>query len=152
MRAKFKEFSVKTNENPNEVGLHTISIDLQQTLPTLKLSCGSAFYLRKIWTQNVGIYNCGNDSGYMFLLDESIAARGSDEIGSCLLKYLRCMNIKSKKLFVFSDNCAGQNKNYNFIALYNYLISSGMFEEIEHYYLISRHTYLPTIRSGFCTN
>lgn len=144
MRAKLKELAAESKENPGDV--HTISIDLQQTLPTPKLSCGPAFYLRKVWTYNVGIHDCGRDLGYMFLWDESIAARGSDEIGSCLLKYVRSMNIQSKKLIIFSDNCAGQNKNYNLVALYNYMISTGMFEVIEHYYLITGHTYLPSDR------
>lgn len=82
----------------------------------------------------------------MFMWDESTAKRGSEEISSCLLKYIACMNIKSERLAIFSDNCGGQNKIYNLVGLYNYLISTKVFKEIEHYYLIAGHTFLPSDR------
>lgn len=78
--------------------------------------------------------------------DESVARRGSSEIGSCLYKYITSMNIRSKKFVIFSDNCAGQNKNWNIMALWTYIASTGRFQEIEHYILITGHTYLPTDR------
>ncbi|KAJ4437340.1 hypothetical protein ANN_17479 [Periplaneta americana] len=144
VREKLKEMSALAKEHPEEV--HVISIDLQQTLLTPKLSCGPAFYLRKLWTYNVGIHECGQNVGYMFVWDETVGARESDEIGSCLFKYITSRNIHCQKLVVFSDNCGGQNKNYNIVALYNYLISQCHLTEIEHYYLISGHTFLPSDR------
>ena len=108
------EYSQLAKENDS---VHVVSVDLQQTLQTPKLTCSSAFYVRKLWTYNVGIYGCGKDVGHMFLWDESIAARGSDEIGSCIVKYLRVNTTAAKKLVVFSDNCGGQNKNWNMMAL-----------------------------------
>ena len=50
-----------------DASLHVKSVDLQQSLPTPKLMCSLAFYLRKLWTYNVGIHDCGKDLGYMFL-------------------------------------------------------------------------------------
>lgn len=58
MQAKLIEYTTEAKMHPDR--LHTITIDLQQTLPTPKLTCGPSFYLRKLWTYNVGIYDCGN--------------------------------------------------------------------------------------------
>ncbi|XP_077291998.1 uncharacterized protein LOC143915302 [Arctopsyche grandis] len=144
MKTKMKTLSLLAKENSD---VHVITIDLQQTLPTPKLTCGPAFYLRKLWTFNVGIHDCGQDVGYMFLWDESQAARGSDEIGSCILKYLKLRNLEGKRLIIFSDDCCGQIKNWNITSLWTYLASSGNFDEIEHNFLISGHTNLPSDRS-----
>lgn len=79
--------------------LQTVTVDLQLTLPTPKLTCGPACYSRKLWDKdvayNVRIHYCGKNKGYMFMWDKSIAKRGSEEIGSCLLKYTTCINITS---------------------------------------------------------
>ena len=82
----------------------------------------------------------------MHVWDENVAGRGGDEIGSCILKYLKTKGICAKKLVIFSDNCGGQNKNWNIMAIWSYLIHTKQFEEIEHYFLITGHTYLSSDR------
>ena len=101
--------------------LHTVAFDLQQALPTPKLSCGPAFYKRKVYTYNAGVHNCGENKASMMLWPETVAGRGADEIGSCLLKCFE-QPIQSRKLAVFSDNCEGQNKNMKIMALCHYQI------------------------------
>jgi len=68
----------------------------------------------------------------MFLWPETVAGRGSNEIGSCLLKCFELADMAAKTLVVFSDNCSGQNKNYNIMSLWLYLIDIGRFTEIRH--------------------
>lgn len=60
-------------------------MDLQQTP---MLSVGPAFYKRKLWTFNFGIHDCAKNKRYMFLWDETIRKIGSDEVSSCILKYI----------------------------------------------------------------
>ncbi|KAJ8884971.1 hypothetical protein PR048_011167 [Dryococelus australis] len=62
IRDKLKQYTAKAKEGPEIV--HTVSIDLQQTIPTSKLTCGHAFYLQKIWTYNVDIHDCSMDVGH----------------------------------------------------------------------------------------
>lgn len=141
---KIKLLSAKAAENPNDI--HCIAIDLQQAMPTPKLTVGPAFYKRKLWTFNLGIHDCGSNVGYMFLWTEDTAKRGSDEITSCLIKYLELVKPKSKALHIISDNCRGQNKNWTFVALYNSLVQQGCFNEIFHHFPVVGHTYLPCDR------
>ena len=52
--------------------------------------------------------------GFCYVWDQTIAKRGSNEIGSCLYDYLKT-NVDGKgvrEVIFFSDNCPGQNKKH----------------------------------------
>ena len=138
------QFSKHSSENPNDV--HVICFDLQQALPTPKLSTGPAFYKRKLWTYNLCVHNSGSNKATMFVWPETIAGRGANEIASCLLHYFNNTTIEAKILVVFSDNCSGQNKNFTILSLWQYLVAIGKFEEILHIFPVSGHTMMPCDR------
>ena len=73
--------------NPEDVTV--ITFDLMKTLPTPLLSTGICYYKRQLWTYCFGIHNMGNGDVYMFVWDESVASRGPQEIGSCILYFLK---------------------------------------------------------------
>jgi hypothetical protein len=83
----------------------------------------------------------------MYVWNETVAKRGSVEIISCVKHYIdNVLSPDTDTLIVFSDNCAGQNKNINILLYYLSLIHSGRFSTIIHSYLISGHSYLPCDR------
>ena len=47
-----------------------ITFDLEQSLPTPKLSTNVVFYKRQMWTYNLGIHDCSNEKGYMCMWPE----------------------------------------------------------------------------------
>ncbi|KAJ8868167.1 hypothetical protein PR048_031976 [Dryococelus australis] len=98
------------------------------------------FYKRKLWTENLS-------PGHFFVWNESIASRGSDEICSCLNKYLEEHDIQGDTLIAISDNCSGQNKNCNLITFWMYVIAKGCFLTIEHHFPLSGHSMLPCDRN-----
>jgi len=125
---------------------HVIAFDLQKALPTPKLSCGPAFYKRKLWTYNVAVHNCASGGAKMMMWPETVAGRGADEIASCILKYFDGLVMTTKTLIAYSDNCGGQNKNGTIVGLWMRLISEEKFDEIIHRFPISGHTMLPCDR------
>ncbi|PSN41200.1 hypothetical protein C0J52_04184 [Blattella germanica] len=82
----------------------------------------------------------------MFVWNEFIGKRGCDEIGSCVLKYIKCRNIKNRNLVILSDNCPGQNKNWTIAALWHHLVLTNTFDSIEHKFLLPGHSHLPCDR------
>ena len=120
-----------------------ICLDLQQALPTPRLSTNQVFYKRKMWTYNFGIHDYKSKQAHMFVWDETTANRGAAEIASCLYKFVTTFvpsNIK--KLYIFSDNCPGQNKNKIIILFYLFLVHKRFFEEVYHIFFQTGHTYM----------
>ena len=99
-----------------------LSFDLQQNLPTPHIHMGLVFHLRQLWVYNLGIHNVGNGNGCMCMWPENIASRGSDEITSCLLKYVYSLPTEPKHLIVYSDSCGGQNKNFYMMCFWVYVV------------------------------
>ena len=87
----------------------------------------------------------------MYVWNETVASRGSVEIGSCLLKYLETyvfpLPKQPAKLKIFADNCGGQNKNVTLVMLLLRLVHAGHFQRIELCYLVSGHSYMACDRA-----
>lgn len=139
IRITSREAKIAKNAN-------VIALDLQQNLPTPSLTVGLAFYSRKTWTYNFGIHDCVTGQGHMYLWSENVAKRGSDEIMSCILKHVKLNKPSSPNLIVFSDNCAGQNKNWNVMALWQMMVRDQIYKTIEHRFPVPGHTRLPCDR------
>lgn len=53
--------------------------------------------------------------------DETVVARGGCEVASCILKHsdtLDNVGLEIEKLIIWSDNCAGQNRNFIVVSAY----------------------------------
>lgn len=148
-RAEAMQTNMKNEiqRSKNENDLEVICFDLQQALPIPQLTVGKAFYLRKIWMYNLGIYDGKTGKSYMNMWTEDVAKRGSDEIASCILKYIKeHPPTPNKHLIVFTDNCGGQNKNWTIMALWLHLVRTKVYKSIEHRFLVAGHTHLPCDR------
>ncbi|CAL4059809.1 unnamed protein product [Meganyctiphanes norvegica] len=77
-----------------------------------------------------------------------LGKRGSDEISSCLQHYFEHFVISDvKDMILFSDNCGVQNKNIHIVLTCLSSIHEKIFDEIEHYFMIAGHSYLPCYRN-----
>ena len=127
-----------------------ICFDLQKTLPTPKLTSNIAYYKRKMWTYNLAITNIKTGKSVMHMWDEVTAKRGSNEVASCLVKYIEAYLNEypdTTELVMFSDNCAGQNKNKNITLACLRLIYKGAVFNIIHIFLVLGHSYMPCDRT-----
>ncbi|CAI6376053.1 unnamed protein product [Macrosiphum euphorbiae] len=123
------------------------AFDLMKTLATPSLSVGIAYYKRQLWTYNLGIHNLSTGDAYMYVWDESIASRGPQEIGSCILHFVKNY-VSTEKLIMYSDQCGGQNRNIKMALICNFIVCSDYLSptQIHHKFLVSGHSYLPCDR------
>lgn len=86
---------------------------------------------------------------YCYLWDETIAARGGQEIASCIYKYIHdklntCKEVE--EIIFYSDCCPGQNRNIYMSIMFMYIIATfkenGRHIVIHHKYLIPGHTHM----------
>ncbi|KAK4328322.1 hypothetical protein Pmani_001265 [Petrolisthes manimaculis] len=138
-----QDFMKKIGED-NDPETRAICVDLQQTLPTPKITASVAYYKRKMWTYNLCIHNLKTNTSIMYLWDETQAKRGSCEVASCIKHWIdEESNIADfSQLVVVSDNCAGQNKNINLVLFYLRELHSRRLMSIDHVYLVPGHSYM----------
>jgi hypothetical protein len=83
----------------------------------------------------------GKSACYMW--DETVSARGSNEISSCLFHYLTTESFDTSDLVLFSDNCYGQNKNYTVAAMFQKVLQvNSNLKTITHKFLEVGHTHM----------
>ena len=92
--------------------VETIAFDFQQNLPLPHLPVGEIFYARQLWVYNFCIHTASSDDAHMYVWTEGDAKRGCNEVLSCLNDYMEHkLRDGVKTLYIFSDACAGQNRN-----------------------------------------
>ena len=142
----------KLNEDAAYAKAHAdtemLTFDLEKSLPTPVLSTGVVYYKRQLWMYNQGIHDCSTNKATMYMWNESVASRGSQEVGSCLLAHLQEMNTTATNLTVYSDACGGQNRNINLACMWMHIVASSdySFTTVDHKFMISGHSFLPNDR------
>lgn len=124
----------------------TITFDLQKTLPLPRIPTNVVFYKRQLWVYNLGIHSGSNDQAHCYVWVEGEAGRGSQEVGSCILKHVRerLGNDDVKNLILWSDSCGGQNRNIKLtLMLKALLVDHPTLQTIKLRFLESGHSFLP---------
>ena len=123
----------------------TLTFDMQKTMPLPHLQTSKIFYLRQLWMYNLGIHHTFTKQGHMFCWTEGSAKRGSNEVGSCLKKFIYENCTEWPRIILWSDGCGGQNKNINITSLFISIVNDPALkvEEIVHKFMWSGHSYLP---------
>ena len=142
LELQLAEAEAKTNK---ELLVFTFDMEKTQLLP--KMNTSVVFYKRQLWVYNVGIHTCHDRQGFMCLWTEGEAKRGSAEVCSSILAFLRDVSMENfKNVKIFSDCCSGQNRNRNIVAFFMYMCHYFGISEWEHTYMESGHSYLPNDR------
>lgn len=127
----------------NEQNFTSLTFDLQSVLQIPCSDVSPMYYSRKICVYNLTIYESAPpNEAFCFCWTELNGKRGSSEIGSCLYYYLKNLPTHVTEVSLWSDTCAGQNRNQYVAALLLYTVQVTHLEVIEHKFLESGHTYM----------
>lgn len=129
-----------------DVEVETLTFDMQKTHSLPKLTANIVYYMRQLNLYNLGIHVGSTLKGMFNIWLEYEASKGTQEVGSCLKKYI-FENIKApvKKLFLWSDSCGGQNRSIKLVLfLIHILQNHTSLESISIRYRQSGHTFNQT--------
>lgn len=128
-----KEAKEKTN-------VVAATFDFQKVLVTPFAEISVIYYKRRLSTLNFTIYDLDSKIGTCCMWREGIAKRGSNEVSSCLFKFIQHHAEKGVKDFRFwSDNCTGQNRNRIVFSLYLF-VAKNYGVSVTHRFLEKGHT------------
>lgn len=121
-----------------------VTADMQSTLHIPVSSVGILYYTRKLNVQNYTIYTSKPPhQAYCITWNEIHGKRGSVEIASAINWWLTQIPSNIKEVTMYSDTCAGQNRNQFITAYFVHLIQQpNQLDIIEQKYLESGHTHM----------
>lgn len=141
---KLKECSERAKTDKT---VETISFDFQQNLPLPHLPVGEIFYARQLWVYNFCIHTASSDDAYMYMWCEGDAKRGCNEVLSCLNEFIdNKLRDGVQTLNIFSDACAGQNRNKTMMQYLYTMVQKKNIKGIQHTYPTRGHSFLPCDR------
>lgn len=104
--------------------IETLTFDIQKTHCLPKLSTNVAYYKRQLNFYNFGIHVGSSNKGIFNVWLEHEASKGTQEVGSCLKRYIDCIHPSVKTLILWSDACGGQNRSIKLILLLNHILQN----------------------------
>lgn len=134
----YKRFIIhQTLNSPNNETV-TCSFDLQKVLNTPHGQSMILYYSRKYSVFIFTIYESHTQDVNCYTWGECDSKRGSNEIATCLEKYLEEKDkMGVKHLLKYCDSCCGQNKNKTVLAAMNQNLQSAInLEVIQINYLL----------------
>ena len=141
--AELQTCTTMAKENSN---IACISFDFEKNLPLPHIPTNDIFYLRQLSLYVFGVHDCRSNSSIMYSWPESVAHRGANEVVSCLNHYFSTFLKDVDTLLLFSDSCGGQNKNSIVIHFLFSLVRLGRFHQIQHFFPVRGHSFLPCDR------
>lgn len=124
--------------------LETLPFDMQKILQCPKVATSIAYYKRQLNLYNFGIHVGSSGQGIFNIWLETEASKGTQEVGSCLKKFIQSISRPIKRLILWSDSCGGQNRSIKLVLMMIHILQNHRsLETISMRYLQSGHSFLP---------
>lgn len=119
-------------------------MDYQQNLPTSNITTNDVYYRRQLNFISFKVHVVSVKSSIFYTYDETVAWKRADDVCSILEHYFfKTLDPKVRQLIIFYDSCAGQNKNYNAIRFFHYMVcKKKRFDNIKMVFSILGYSYL----------
>lgn len=114
--------------------------DYMSNLPLPHIPVQEIFYYRQLWVYEFCIHNLKSGEAYFYSYHEGLAKKGPNEVCTCLLHCIM-ENLSSdvKQLYLFADNCPGQNKNHTVLRFL--LTMTHLIPEIHYCFPVRGHSF-----------
>lgn len=144
----YSEMKTATNLAKTDPTVEVITFDFQQNMPLPVCSSGEVFYKIQLWVFNFCVHVGSSGQNYFYVYDETVGGKGQNEVASFLLHFFNTyIRPEVSDVYIFSDNCSSQNKNYMLLQFLTTLVDTGRFKSIQHRYPEPGHSFLPCDRS-----
>lgn len=128
----------------NDPDLETLTYDMQKTLSIPRLPTNIVYYLRQFNFYNLGIHIGSTNKGIFNVWLENEASKGTQEVGSCLKKFVDTIRVKN--LILWSDSCGGQNRSIRLVLMMIFVLKKSPNSEQHIFALSGDWTYIFTQR------
>ena len=119
------------------------TFDLESVLQIPSSPVSQMYYSRKICVYNLCVYEAAPPKqAFCYCWPEMEGGRGSNEISTCLFKWLNQLPRTVEEVSLFSDTCGGQNRNQNVAAMFLYAVQKLPIQMITHNFLESGHSHM----------
>lgn len=124
--------------------LEAITYDMMKILLLPRLTTNIVYYKRQLNFYNFGIHIGSSGKGRFNTWLENEGSRGTQEVGSCLKKFIESITAPVKTLILWSDSCGGQNRSIKLVLMMIYVLQHhSSLEKISLRYRLSGHSFLP---------
>uniref|UniRef100_A0A6P7FQ29 Uncharacterized protein LOC114331484 n=1 Tax=Diabrotica virgifera virgifera TaxID=50390 RepID=A0A6P7FQ29_DIAVI len=129
----------------DDATLETLTFDLEKTHNLPELPTNIIYYKRQLNLYNLGIHSGSTGKGYFFVWLEHEGGRGTQEVGSCLKKFIADhLKPTATHLILWSDSCGGQNRSIKMTLMLQHILQTHpRLVKITLKFLQPGHTYLP---------
>lgn len=140
---KAEQVKEEIKKDKNKANTKVICFDLQKTLPTPVLTTNVVYYKRQLWTYNLGIHDENDNTAHMCMWHEGQASRGPNEVGSCILKYIK-ENDMPENIIAYSDSCGGQNRNIKMCLFWLHVVAddTNNLQVCDQKFFVPGHSYM----------
>lgn len=119
------------------------TFDLQSVLQIPCSEVSQMYYSRKLCAYNLTVYESAPpNNAHCFAWSEINGQRGSCEIGTGLLTWIRLLPAQVTRVSLWSDTCRGQNRNQYIAALFLFIVRTTRLEVLVHKFLEKGHSYM----------
>ncbi|GFN85748.1 hypothetical protein PoB_001225400 [Plakobranchus ocellatus] len=136
-----KAARVKSSQDPTTLA---VAFDYQKELPLPNKTTNDIFYRRQLSVHSFNIHELAGENVFIYVYNETVAKRGSDDVASLLHHFFsNYVPAEVKHLELFSDGCAGQNKNWTIVRfLFAQVHFWKRFETIKWSFPVRGHSYM----------
>ena len=105
-----------------------IAFGYMQNIPLPMIPVQETFYLRQLSVNLFSIHDVKCNKGHVYVYHEGTARKNPDEVCSFVYNYLMSAPPQFTEVYVYSDNCGGQNKNHALNRVFLALTDTGRFD------------------------